>query len=65
MKVEEVQEIKDAILAVHGVDSRHVKSVPVVEHFEGKIAARDSRGFRFDRPSESQTRVRMDVPGKR
>ena len=38
MKVEEVQEIKDAILAVHGVDSKHVKSVPVVEEFEGKIA---------------------------
>ena len=38
MKVEEVQEIKDAILAVHGVDSRHVSSVRVVERFKGKIA---------------------------
>ena len=30
--------LKDAIRATHGCESLHVKSVPVVEQFEGKIA---------------------------
>ena len=30
--------LKDAIRATHGCQSLHVKSVPVVEQFEGKIA---------------------------
>jgi len=30
--------LKDAIRATHGCQSLHVKSVPVVEQFEGKVA---------------------------
>jgi len=32
--------LKDAIRATHGCQSLHVKSVPVVEQFEGKTAWR-------------------------
>jgi hypothetical protein len=30
--------LKKAIRETHGCDSRHVESVPVTEHFEGKVA---------------------------
>ena len=33
-----ITQLKNAIRATHGCESLHVKSVPVVEQFEGKIA---------------------------
>ena len=38
MPPKEITELKDAIRATHGCESLHVKSVPVVEQFEGHIA---------------------------
>jgi hypothetical protein len=35
-----ITKLKDAIRATHGCQSLHVRSVPVVEQFEGKIAWR-------------------------
>ncbi len=38
MPPNEITELKDAIRATHGCESRHIDSVPVVERFEEKIA---------------------------
>jgi hypothetical protein len=38
MPPKEITELKDAIRATHGCESLHVKSVPVVEQFEGHVA---------------------------
>ena len=37
MGVKRFTELKSAIQATHGCDSRHVKSVPVTEIYKGKI----------------------------
>lgn len=38
MKAEDVQEIQGVILAIYGVDSQRIESVPVTEEFEGQTA---------------------------
>ena len=38
MPHKKITELKNAIRATHGCESLHVKSVPVVEQFENKIA---------------------------
>jgi hypothetical protein len=38
MPHKKITKLKDAIRATHGCESLHVKSVPVVEQFESKIA---------------------------
>ena len=38
MPHKKITKLKDAIRATHGCQSLHVKSVPVVEQFEGKVA---------------------------
>jgi hypothetical protein len=38
MEPKEVTELKDAIRAMHGCESLHVKSIPVKEVFDGQTA---------------------------
>ena len=38
MQPDSINELQNAIRAMHGCDSHHVESVAVVERFEGKIA---------------------------
>lgn len=38
MPHKKITQLKNAIRATHGCESLHIKSVPVVEQFEGKIA---------------------------
>ena len=57
-----IEELRDVIKRLHGVESVHLESVPIKESFQGKTVWEGNRGsIRAKEPSKGPKNLRMGL----